>query len=54
MSRHMEVRKVQTMGAGNSLFFVLPKTYADELGIVKGDLLKIIKEGKRLVVEKLT
>lgn len=53
MSRHMEVRKVQTMGAGNSLFFVLPKVYAEELGIMKGDHLKILREGKRLVIEKV-
>jgi antitoxin component of MazEF toxin-antitoxin module len=47
-----EIRKVQALTGERSLTFVLPKTFAKELGIGRGDFLKVHIENKRLIVEK--
>ena len=52
MILHTEVRKVQALTGERSLTLVLPKAFAIELGIGKGDLLKVRVEDSRLIVEK--
>jgi hypothetical protein len=49
---HIEIRKVQALTGERSLTLVLPKTYATELGIEKGDFLKCHIEDNKLVLEK--
>jgi antitoxin component of MazEF toxin-antitoxin module len=49
---HTEVRKVQALTGERSLTLVLPKIFAIELGIAKGDLLKVQMENRRLILEK--
>lgn len=45
-------RAVSLVG-GTSLTFVLPRHFADRvLGIERGDYVRIIPDGKRLVIEK--
>lgn len=47
-----EVRKVQALQGERSLTVVLPKEFATELGISKGDYLKVMIENNRLVLER--
>jgi hypothetical protein len=48
-----EIRRVQALTGERSFTFVLPKSFAIELGIGKGDFLKCHVENNRLVVEKM-
>ena len=48
-----EIRRVQALTGERSFTFVLPKSFAIELGIGKGDFLKCHVENNRLVVEKI-
>jgi antitoxin component of MazEF toxin-antitoxin module len=48
----IEIRKVQALTGERSLTLVLPKTYATELGIAKGNFLKCHIEDHKLVLEK--
>jgi antitoxin component of MazEF toxin-antitoxin module len=48
----IEIRKVQALTGERSLTFVLPKTYATQLGIEKGHFLKCHVENNKLVLEK--
>lgn len=48
-----EIRRVQALTGERSFTFVLPKTFAIELGIGKGDFLKCHIENNRLVIEKM-
>jgi hypothetical protein len=52
MSNNTEIRRVQALTGERSLTFVLPKIFAIELGIEKGDFLKCRVENKRMIVEK--
>ncbi|MGC2308627.1 MAG: AbrB/MazE/SpoVT family DNA-binding domain-containing protein [Nitrososphaeraceae archaeon] len=45
-------RKVQGIVGENSFSIVLPKHYAINLGIGKGDYVKVVQDGKRLLIEK--
>jgi hypothetical protein len=47
-----EVRRVQALTGERSLTLVLPKILATEMGIGKGDLLKVHREDNRLIIEK--
>ena len=49
----IEVRRVQSLQGEKSFTIVLPKEFAVQLGIGKGDFLKCIVDGKRLIVEKM-
>ena len=51
--QRIEFRRVQALQGERSFTLVFPKEFAVELGIKKGDFLKCLVEGKRLVVEKL-
>jgi len=48
-----EIRRVQALTGERSFTFVLPKSFAIELGIGKGDFLKCHIENNRLVVQKI-
>lgn len=48
----IEVR-VQSLQGEKSFTIVLPKEFAVQLGIGKGDFLKCLVDGKRLIVEKM-
>ena len=52
ISKPIEVRRVQALTGERSLTLVLPKTFAIELDIGKGDLLKVRVENQKLIVEK--
>lgn len=45
-------RKVQAIMGEHSFSFVIPKKYAIEIGIGKGDFVKVILEKDQLVVKK--
>jgi hypothetical protein len=53
LSNRIEVRRVQSLQGEKSFTIVLPKEFAVQLGIGKGDFLKCHVDGKRLVVEKM-
>jgi antitoxin component of MazEF toxin-antitoxin module len=49
---NIEYRKVQALVGEQSFSIVLPKQYATNLGIGKGDFVKVRQEENRLIVEK--
>jgi antitoxin component of MazEF toxin-antitoxin module len=51
MSR-VEYRKVQALIGESSFFFILPKAYANQMSIGKGDFVKVYLEGGKIIVEK--
>ena len=46
-----EYRAVTLVG-GASLTIVLPRHFADSIEVGRGDFVRIIQDGKRLIVEK--
>jgi hypothetical protein len=48
----IEYRKIQGLVGEHSLSFVLPKKYATDLGIVKGDYVKVSQRDGRILIEK--
>jgi hypothetical protein len=50
---NIEIIKVQALTGERSFTMVLPKEFAIELGITKGDYLKCSVNGKSLIVEKV-
>ena len=50
---YKELRRVQALHGERSLTIVLPKALAGQLGIVKGDYLKYLVDGNRLIMEKV-
>lgn len=53
INERIEVRRVQSLQGEKSFTIVLPKEFAVQLGIGKGDFLKCLVDGKRLIVEKM-
>jgi len=51
-TNEIEYRKVQGIVGEQSFSVVLPKHYAVNLGIVKGNFVKVHQEGHRIVIEK--
>jgi bifunctional DNA-binding transcriptional regulator/antitoxin component of YhaV-PrlF toxin-antitoxin module len=47
-----EIRRVQALTGVRSLTVVLPRVFAEELGISKGDFLTVKLEDNRLVLQK--
>ena len=47
-----EYRKVQGLVGEQSFSIVLPKQYAVNLGIGKGDFVKVSQEENKIIVEK--
>ena len=52
MSNPYSIRKVQGIVGENSLSIILPKSYALDLGIGKGDYVRVKQEGSRIWIEK--
>jgi len=48
----VEYRKVQGLVGETSFSIVLPKSYAINLGIVKGNFVKVSMDGSRMILEK--
>ena len=48
-----EYRKVQGLVGETSFSIILPKTYAIELGVNKGDFRKVKLEDNRIILEKV-
>lgn len=48
----LEYRKVQGLVGDQSFCVVLPKQYAIDMKIQKGDYVKVHQEGNRIVIEK--
>jgi hypothetical protein len=53
-NKNPQYRKVQALVGESSFSIVLPKLYALELGISKGEFLKITCANKKIIVEKIT
>jgi len=53
LSKNPEFRKVQGLVGESSFSIVLPKSYALNLGISKGEFLKVTYQNKKIVIEKL-
>jgi bifunctional DNA-binding transcriptional regulator/antitoxin component of YhaV-PrlF toxin-antitoxin module len=51
--QHYEYRKVQGLVGETSFSIVLPKVYAINLGIEKGDFVKVSMSGSRMIIEKV-
>jgi hypothetical protein len=49
---NVEYRKIQGLVGEHSLSFVLPKKYATDLGIEKGDYVKVMQKDHMIVIEK--
>ncbi|PWU80256.1 MAG: hypothetical protein DLM72_13060 [Candidatus Nitrosopolaris wilkensis] len=49
----IEIRKVQALTGERSLTLVLPKQFATELRVVRGDYMKCRVDSGRLIVEKM-
>jgi hypothetical protein len=52
MNSNVEFRKVQGLIGETSFSIILPKDYAINLGIGKGDFVKVQQEDNRIVIEK--
>jgi antitoxin component of MazEF toxin-antitoxin module len=52
MTSDFEIRKVQGLVGETSFSIILPKAYANELGIEKGNFVKVRQEGSSLIIEK--
>jgi antitoxin component of MazEF toxin-antitoxin module len=52
MSEITEIRRVQAYAGDKSLTIVLPRSFAYDLQIGKGDFLKVRKEGNTIILEK--
>ena len=52
MENYCEYRKVQGLIGETSFSIVLPKAYAINLGIAKGDFVKVRQQEGRIVIEK--
>ena len=53
MHEKIEVRRVQSLQGEKSFTIVLPKEFAVQLGIGKGDFLKCLVDNNKLIVEKM-
>jgi formylmethanofuran dehydrogenase subunit D len=48
----VEYRKIQGLVGDYSLSFVLPKKYANDLGLEKGDYVKVSTRDHQMIIEK--
>jgi hypothetical protein len=48
----VEYRKVQALVGEHSLFCILPRVYAVNLGIQKGDFVKVYQTENQIIIEK--
>jgi antitoxin component of MazEF toxin-antitoxin module len=47
-----QYRKIQGILGDQSFSVVLPKYYAQSLGVSKGEYMKVILEGERIIIQK--
>jgi hypothetical protein len=47
-----EYRKIQPIVGGISFSVILPKSYAMNLGLGRGDFVKVRQDGQTIVIEK--
>ena len=47
-----EIRKIQGLVGESSFSIILPKIYAIQLGIGKGDFVKVSHQGSKIIIEK--
>jgi bifunctional DNA-binding transcriptional regulator/antitoxin component of YhaV-PrlF toxin-antitoxin module len=52
MQRDYEYRKIQGLVGESSFSIILPKEYALNIGIGRGDFVKVHQEDKKIVIEK--
>jgi antitoxin component of MazEF toxin-antitoxin module len=52
MVNSTEYRKVQGLIGETSFSLILPKMYAKNIGLEKGDFVKVQQEGSRIIIEK--
>lgn len=52
MQRDYEYRKIQGLVGESSFSIILPKEYALDIGIGRGDFVKVHRDGKKIVIEK--
>jgi hypothetical protein len=52
VNTNIEYRKVHGLIGETSFSIILPKQYAVDLGIGKGDFVKVHKDDGRIVIEK--
>ncbi|KAA2282966.1 AbrB/MazE/SpoVT family DNA-binding domain-containing protein [Candidatus Nitrosocosmicus agrestis] len=50
--REIAYRKIQGLVGDYSFSLVLPKSYAVNLGIGKGDFVKVFQENNKIIIEK--
>lgn len=48
----VEYRKIQALVGEHSLFCVLPRVYAVNLGIQKGDFVRVYQTENQIIIEK--
>lgn len=53
-SEKPQFRKIQGLVGETSFSLVLPKSYAKDLGISKGEFVKVYCQGKKMIIEKAT
>jgi bifunctional DNA-binding transcriptional regulator/antitoxin component of YhaV-PrlF toxin-antitoxin module len=53
MSREYEIRTIQALTGERSLTLVLPKQYAIDLGLKKGEFVKVRQDKNRIIIEKV-
>jgi bifunctional DNA-binding transcriptional regulator/antitoxin component of YhaV-PrlF toxin-antitoxin module len=53
MSREYEIRTIQALTGERSLTLVLPKQYAIDLGLRKGEFVKVSQDDGKIIVEKM-
>ena len=51
-SSNHEIRKVQGLIGESSFSIILPKIYSTNLGIGKGDFVKVRQEENKIIIEK--
>jgi bifunctional DNA-binding transcriptional regulator/antitoxin component of YhaV-PrlF toxin-antitoxin module len=51
-SKNLKYQKIQSIVGEKSFSLVLPKAYASSIGIQKGDFVKVIQEGQKIIIEK--
>ena len=51
-NNYNEYRKVQGLMGESSFSIVLPKSFANALGIGKGDFVKVYTDERKIIVEK--
>ena len=50
--KQYEYRKIQGLIGESSFSIILPKKYALDIGLEKGDFVKVIQDGQKITIEK--